>query len=86
MSGEAAGGDPGKPPYWARKSGRNLADALRGIGRRISHAQAARMLNDPGCRLKSGGKREEGARKPAAANGLNFPGRPAGKRQDTGSP
>lgn len=53
-------GDPMSPLLWTAKSTRNLAEALRVLGHRVSHQTVARLLDDLGYSLQVNRKTEEG--------------------------
>jgi hypothetical protein len=57
-------GDPEQPLRWTAKSVRKLADALRGLGHRVSHETVARLLRGLGYSLQANAKVREGRQHP----------------------
>jgi transposase len=57
-------GDPEQPLRWTAKSVRNLADAMREMGHRVSFRTIARLLRDLGYSLQANAKTREGAQHP----------------------
>jgi DDE family transposase len=57
-------GDPEQPLRWTAKSVRKLADALRALGHRVSHATVARLLRSLGYSLQANAKVREGRQHP----------------------
>ena len=57
-------GDPESPLRWTTKSTRNLADALRTKGHRISHFTVMCLLHEAGYSLQSNNKTREGSSHP----------------------
>ena len=57
-------GDPEQPLRWTAKSVRNLADAMRELGHRVSFRTIARLLRELGYSLQANAKTREGAQHP----------------------
>jgi hypothetical protein len=57
-------GDPEQPLRWTAKSVRNLADAMRELGYRVSFRTIARLLRGLGYSLQANAKTREGAQHP----------------------
>jgi transposase len=57
-------GDPEQPLRWTAKSVRKLAEALRGLGHRVSHETVARLLRGLGYSLQANAKVREGRQHP----------------------
>ena len=57
-------GDPEPPLRWTAKSVRKLAEALRGLGHRVSFRTVARLLRELGYSLQANAKTREGSSHP----------------------
>ena len=57
-------GDPEQPLRWTAKSVRKLAEALRGLGHRVSFRTVARLLRELGYSLQANAKTREGSSHP----------------------
>jgi hypothetical protein len=57
-------GDPGSPLRWTSKSAVKLADALVGLGHRVSERTVLRLLKDMGYSMQGNKKSREGAQHP----------------------
>jgi hypothetical protein len=60
----ATRGDPESPLRWTSKSTRELADALRGQGRHVSHVSVGALLRARGYSLQAAAKTREGSQHP----------------------
>ncbi len=81
-----ARGDPMSPLRWTLKSTRQLAEALRDMGHRVSSWKVAELLHLMGYSLQATAKVVEGARHPDRNAQFEYINRLAGERLAAGQP